>query len=335
MASPFLPGLCCCGFRLGFTDFPHGFYAAAEFRKERKKSMATRLKAKDPTTTEPSKPKMVIFGASGVGKTWFAMSFPAVYYIACEPGNDRTHYMERLKAGGGVFMGPEDGSLDFDEVINQFKALATEKHSYKTVVVDSITKLFNNAIANEMERMDREGITIAFGNEKKSAVQYMRRLIAATNRLDMNVIFIAHEMAEWGTDSKGNRVEIGKKPDCYDKLIYELDLGFSVVKQGASRYGIVKKSRLVGFPEAEKFELGFAAFSERYGKDIIQKAAAPIVVASPEQSAEIRRLIELLKVESTVIDKWLEKANAETIEEFPAEYAGKVIELLNKKLTTK
>jgi adenosyl cobinamide kinase/adenosyl cobinamide phosphate guanylyltransferase len=295
----------------------------------------SRLKAKDPTTTEPSKPKMIVFGGSGVGKTWFAMSFPAVYYIACEPGNDRAHYMERLKAGGGVFMGPESGSLDFAEVIEQFKALATEKHRYKTVVIDSITKLFNNAIANETERMDREGITIAFGNEKKSAVQYMRRLIAATNRLDMNVIFIAHETSEWGNDSKGNRVEIGKKPDCYDKLIYELDLGFAVTKQGANRYGMVRKSRLVGFPEGERFVLDFATFSERYGKDIIEKDSAPIVIATPEQIAEIKRLINLLKVEQTVIDKWLEKANAETIEEFPAEYAGKVIELLNKKLTTK
>jgi hypothetical protein len=295
----------------------------------------SKLKAKDPTTAEPSKPKMVIYGPSGVGKTWFAMSFPAVYYIACEPGNDRTHYMERLKAGGGVFLGPEDGALDFEEVISQFKALSTEQHNYKTVVVDSITKLFNNAIANEVERMDREGIVNAFGADKKPAIAYMRRLVAITNRLDMNVIFIAHEKAEWGTDAKGNRVEIGKTPDCWDKLIYELDLAFGVSKAGVSRYGTVRKSRLLGFPESEQFKLDFTSFSERYGKDIIEKASTPIQVATAEQVAELKRLVDLLKVEPDTISKWYEKANAESFEEFSAEYAGKVIESMKKKLNAK
>lgn len=292
----------------------------------------SKLKAKDPTTTEPSKPKMTIFGPSGAGKTWFAMSFPSVYYIACEPGNDRAHYMERLKASGGSYLGPEDGALDFAEVIEQFKALATEKHNYKTVVVDSITKLFNNAIANEVERMDRAGVQNAFGADKKPAVQFMRRLIAVTNRLDMNVIFIAHESAEWGTDGKGNRVEIGRAPDCWNKLIYELDLAFSVQKAGASRYGVVKKSRLLGFPEGERFELDFNTFSTRYGKDIIEKSAAPIVLASPEQVAEITRLVELLKIDQETIEKWFEKANVESFTEFAADTAAKTIKSLTAKL---
>jgi hypothetical protein len=295
----------------------------------------SKLKAKDPITTEPSKPKMVVFGPSGAGKTWFAMSFPAVYYIACEPGNDRRHYMERLKSSGGMFMGPEDGALDFDEVIGQFKALATEKHRFKTVVVDSITKLFNNAIANEMERMDREGITNAFGADKKPAVQFMRRLIAVTNRLDMNVIFIAHEAAEWGTDAKGNRVEIGRVPDCWNKLIYELDLAFAVQKTGASRWGVVKKSRLLGFPEAERFQLDFDTFSERYGKDIIEREAAPIAIATQAQVDEITRLVSLLKIDNETVEKWFEKANAESFSEFSAEIAEKTIKSLTAKLQGK
>src|SRR5688500_20205246 len=96
--------------------------------------MQSRLKAKDPTTTEPSKPKMVIYGPSGVGKTWFAMSFPAVYYIACEPGNDRQHYMNRLKAAGGKYLGHEDGSLDVAVVIAQVTTLATDAQTFEPVV---------------------------------------------------------------------------------------------------------------------------------------------------------------------------------------------------------
>src|SRR5688572_21789505 len=98
----------------------------------------SKLKAKDPKETEPRKPQMVIFGPSGVGKTWFALSFPAVYYIDTEGGASRKHYMERLSKSGGMYMGPEDGANDFETIIEQTKALATESHKFKTLVIDSI-----------------------------------------------------------------------------------------------------------------------------------------------------------------------------------------------------
>lgn len=291
--------------------------------------MATKLKAKDPLTVEPTKPKFVIYSASGVGKTWFGLSFPKVYYIDTEGGASRAHYMERLSKAGGQYLGVEDGSLDFDVVIEQIKALSTEKHGFKTVVIDSISKLFNNAVASEAERL---GDKNAFGADKKPAIAYMRRLVAALGRLDMNVILIAHEKAEWGADAKGDRVELGKVADCWDKLIYELDLAFHCQKRGASRVALVKKSRLLGFPEGQSFPLEFADFAERYGKDVIEKAATQIKLASSEQVAEINRLIELLKIDSATVEKWLEKANAENVTEFNETQASKIIESLKSKI---
>lgn len=289
----------------------------------------SKLKAKDPLTVEPSKPKFTLYGPSGVGKTWFGLSFPNVYYIDTEGGAQRAHYMERLSKSGGKYMGPEDGALEFETVIEQFKALASEKHDFKTVEVDSISKLFNNAVATESERL---GDKNAFGADKKPAIAYMRRLVAAASRLDMNVVFIAHEKAEWCVDSAGQRVEIGKVPDCWDKLIYELDLTLHAQKRGKSRVAIVRKSRLLGFPESESFDLEFDKFAERYGKDVIEKSATPIALAAPEQVTEINRLVELLKVDKETVDKWLEKASAENIAELNTNQAAKVIESLNKKL---
>jgi hypothetical protein len=289
----------------------------------------SKLKAKDPMTVEPSKPKFTIYGPSGVGKTWFGLSFPSVYYIDTEGGAQRQHYMERLFKSGGKYFGPEDGACDFNEVIEQFKALATERHTYKTVIVDSISKLFNTAIANEAERL---GDKNAFGADKKPAIAFMRRLVAVTNRLDMNVIFIAHEKAEWGTDAKGDRVETGKVEDAWDKLRYELDLALNAQKRGPSRVAVVKKSRLLGFPEGESFPLEFGAFAERYGKDVIEKAAQPIALATTEQVAEITRLVELLKVDKETSDKWLEKANAESFAEFNTTQAAKIIDSLKSKI---
>lgn len=288
----------------------------------------SKLKAKAPLEAEPRKPQMVIYGASGVGKTWFALSFPNVYYIDTEGGASRAHYMERLAKSGGKYLGPEDGANDFELIIDQVKALTTEQHAFKTLVIDSVTKPFISSIAAEGERLGEKN---AFGADKKPAVQSMRRLIAAVHRLDMNVIFIAHEKAEWG-EVNGQRAEIGKAPDTYEKLIYELDLAFQVTKRGAAREAIVKKSRLIGFPESDRFKLEYAEFSERYGKDIIEKAADPVVLASKEQVDEINRLNELLKTDAATIEKWLEKARAENISEFNTEQAAKIIESLKSKI---
>jgi hypothetical protein len=288
-----------------------------------------KLIAKDPIEAEPSKPKMVLYGPSGIGKTWFTLGFPNVYYISPEPGATRSHYVQRLRDGGGRYLGPEDGSTDFEILIDQAKALAALKHEYKTLVVDSITEIFNLAVAKEAERL---GAKNAFGADKKPAIAYMRRFVAAINRLDMNVILVAHEKSEWGQDDTGQRVEKGKMPDCWDKLIYSLDLAFQAQKRGPQRVAVTRKSRLMGFPEGESFSLDFVDFSVRYGKDIIEKAATPIVLATIGQVAEIKRLVELLKIDAETVEKWFEKANVEKFEEFTADTAMKTIKFLNAKL---
>ena len=99
----------------------------------------TKLKAKAPEEVKPGHIKGMLFGASGAGKTWFALSFPAPYFIDTEGGADLNHYMQRLKVAGGSYMGPSDGACDFDTILAQIQALATEKHPYKTLVIDSIT----------------------------------------------------------------------------------------------------------------------------------------------------------------------------------------------------
>jgi hypothetical protein len=295
-----------------------------------KPAPVSRLKGKDPKHAEPSKPKILIFGKPGVGKTWTALDFPSCYYIDTEGGADLGHYTDKIKQAGGVYMGPEDGSNDFQTVIEQFQALATEKHGYKTVIVDSISKLFNTAIANEAERLGEKNV---FGADKKPAIAFMRRLVAWVNRLDMNVLFIAHSRAEWGTDAKGDRAEIGQTFDAWEKLGYELHLCLEILKQGASRKAKVVKSRLTGFPDASLFDWSYATFAERYGKDVIEAASTPIQLASSDQVSEIERLVRVVKVDQSDIDKALAKAGAENFGELNTEQADKLIVWLKKKVS--
>lgn len=288
-----------------------------------------KLAFKAPKEAAPSRPKILLFGRPGVGKTWLALDFPNVAYMDTEGGADLKHYTDKLEAAGGQYVGPSDGTLDAKFVLNQIRALATEPHEFKTLVIDSITKLYNHIIAIEAERL---GDKNAFGADKKPAIAFMRSLVSWINRLDMNVVFIAHEKTEWGVLSNGERGEIGKGPDVYDKIVYELDLCFQVVKRGPQRTASVKKSRLIGFPEGESFELDYKQFADRYGVDVIEKAGKVLVLATAEQVAEIRRLVDLLKLDATVTDKWLEKANAEKFEEFNTAQAAKIVESLKSKI---
>lgn len=298
-----------------------------------KAARKTKLLAVTPEAVEPKKPKILIYGPPGVGKTWGSLDFPSVYYIDTEGGADLAHYRDKLRKAGGMYFGPDQGSLDFDTVIGQVEALATEEHQYKTVVLDSITKLFNTAITDEQTRL---GDKDAFGASKKGPVRQMARLVRWLNRADMNAIVIAHQKDLWGKDEKGNREVIGLTFDAYEKLEYDLHLVMRISKLGngatAKRFAHTGKSRLTGFPEGEKFDWSYAEFAARYGKDVIEKATVPVVLASPEQVAEVNRLLGVVKLTDGVVEKWFTKASVDSFDEMSADTINACIKFLQEKL---
>lgn len=294
----------------------------------------SKLLAVTPETVEPRKPKILIYGPPGVGKTWTSLDFPNVYYIDTEGGADLAHYRDKLKKAGGMYFGPDQGSLDFDTVVGQIEALATEQHSYKTVVIDSITKLFNAAITAEQARLGDKDV---FGASKKPAVRQMARLTGWLNRADMNAVVIAHQKDMWGKDEKGNREVTGMTFDAYEKLEYDLHLVMRISKLGAGdnakRFANIGKSRLTGFPEGSRFDWSYAEFATRYGKDVIEKAVVPVVLASPEEVAEVTHLLTVVKLPDGTVDKWLTKAAVESFEEMNSDQIQGCINYLKGKLT--
>lgn len=297
----------------------------------------TELKARAPKEVSPGHCHGELFGRPGAGKTWFALTFPSPYYVDTEGGASLAHYMQRLQQSNGAYFGPEDGSMSFETLLGQIQALATEKHKYRTLVIDSITKIYQLAIAKEQERLGEQ--RDVFGAAKKPAIAHMRRLLNWIARLRMNVWFIAHQVSEWGLVN-GQRQEIGVIPDVWDKLQYELHLVLHVEHVSpALRVATVKKSRLLGFPEFDRLtlqdgdkDMGYAEFAARYGKDYIEAEAKPIVLTTHEQLAEIARLTGILKLDDNDIDKVLTRAGAESVSELDIDQAAKFIVWLNKKL---
>jgi hypothetical protein len=283
-----------------------------------------KLRAVDPKSAAPSRPKITVFGKAGVGKTWAALDFPNVYYIDTEGGADLAHYTDKLKKSGGVYFGREAGSQDFATVIEEVKTLATVKHPYKTLVIDSLSKIYNLEVNKEAERLgDKEG----FGAAKKPAVRLSSTLIRWLDKIDMNVIIICHEKPEW---SKGE--QIGFVPDAHEKLEYELHLCLRITKEGDSRKAFVKKSRLIQFADGSRFNWSYDEFAKLYGKEIIDSDVKQIILASPEQVEEIDKLLEIVKLPNGEVERWFRKANVDSFSEMESEKIAACINALKSKI---
>jgi hypothetical protein len=282
----------------------------------------SKLKAIVPQAATPCKPKILVFGRPGVGKTWWALDFPSVYDIDTEGGASREQYIEKLKESGGVYMGPEQDSQEFEKVIEELKTLATEDHSYKTVVIDSLSKLYNSSIAREMDRLGEKD---AFGASKKPATALTRKLINWIDRIDMNVILITHEKILWEKTE-----QVGSTFDAWDKLEYELDLAIHVKKAAGKRVGHIKKSRLKGFPDGENFPWEYSEFSQRYGKEIIEKQGQAIKLATSEQMGLLLGLIQDNKISTETQEKWCSKEKVSDFREMNTNRVASLIEHLQK-----
>lgn len=284
------------------------------------------LKGIKPEIVKASKPKFMLSGKAGTGKSMFALNFPSPYYIDTEGGATRKQYVDKLVSSGGVYFGPSDGSQDFREVISQIRELATTTHVYKTLVIDSFSKIYNLECAAAEERVGAD-----FGKDKREANKPTRQMMRWLERLDMSVVLICHQKDKWERRER-ELIMAGSTFDGFPKLDYELDLWLETKISGSRRFATVVKSRIEGFPVATDIALDYPTFSKLYGEAVVESPVKAIVLASPEQVLEIKRIVDLLKMPEEDQDKWLAKAQAVEWEDLSKENATKFLEFLTRKL---
>lgn len=297
----------------------------------------SKIKAVKPNLEYQKKPIIGIFGRAGVGKTKFSLAFPNVCYVDTEGGALQREYQKELLESGGVYFGIEQGSQNPFEIMELLKALATEKHNLKTLVIDGVSKLVNISVADyEHKRLEAEAkkgvqqfdVKSDFGASKKPAAAMFRQILRLAEKLDMNVIFTFHEKAKWLGEK-----QVGVTFDGPDKVDYELEALFHVYKDNQdNRLAQVVKSRIKAFPDASVFEWDFKKFAKQYGEDIIYGDRQVFVFATQEQIDKVKILIDLLQFPEKEVDAWLLKQKAESFEEVAEDKMNVLINFLTTKL---
>ena len=150
--------------------------------------------------------KILIYGMTGVGKTYMSATSPDPIFFDAE---------------GGLLSIRDKKNIDciriksFEDLSNGYEFLKNEKHKYKTVVLDSITEIHQVCYEEVINRFKHE---IAEDRDWLRIQTKMRHLLRAFRNLDMHVVFTA--LAEDVKD--GTSGVLIKKPELYGAMANEI-----------------------------------------------------------------------------------------------------------------
>ena len=212
---------------------------------------------------------------------------------------------------------------NLEDITDEVKALLTEKHDFRTLILDSFTPAYDS----ELDKGERI-VGSDWGRHYGYAKRGCKRLFNLLSMLDMNVIVTAHSKNEYGENLK----VIGTTFDGWKNLDYLFDLVFSLERRGKARIAVVRKTRLEEFPDQDTFEWSFDMLAKRYGGDLLTREATPIQLATDDQVNLFRKLCEVLALDAAAIQTRIEKAGAETVEELDTVTIGLWIVSLEKDL---
>jgi len=262
--------------------------------------------------------KLFMFGPAGVGKTTAAIQFPNSYIIDCEKGAE--NYDKLIAESNSVLF----QTTDINEVIQEVKALLTEKHDFRTLVIDPITTIYNDLL----EKCEAQ-VGSDWGRHYAAANKTMKRLANLIMALDMNVVITAHAKKEYGQ----NLAVVGQTFDGWKQLDYWFDLVVELAKskKGKGRHAKVAKTRLEEFPDQEMFEWSYDAIKKRYDINQLEREANTVRLATQDQVGEIHSLLSIVRLPEGTVEKWFAKAGVDTWEDMPYETLQKCIDFVKNR----
>jgi len=203
--------------------------------------------------------KLFIYSEPGVGKSYFCSQFKNAYYIDSEEGAKMSKYVENINNNKGALF----STRKFNDLAQELVALSSVEHPYETLVIDSITPIYDDLVEEERERIKKEGRRAKISEEYQVANSRFKKMVWMLLDLPMNVVITAHAKKEYSE----NMSVIGTTFDGYKKFAFMFDLVLEAILRKGKRIAIVKKSRILDLEPDQEIEFNFETFSKIYRKE--------------------------------------------------------------------
>jgi hypothetical protein len=277
--------------------------------------------------------KLFLWGDSGVGKSTLSLQFPKPAVIDLEGGTDLygdAFGFDVLKANTP------------DEIMAAVDWLLTNRHPYKTLVIDPVT-LYWDALQKKWSDIFLKRNKGSKGHKyefydlqpkdwmtvKAEFKEFIRKLIA----LDMNVIVTAREKTKYKEGSF--MVAMGETFDGEKSLPYMFDTIVRMYVDDKGRHmGTCLKDRSNKLPR-EEFECSYQVFEQFFGKQSLNRVSKPIEYATEEQKTKIKGYIEQFGLTPEQVERRLAAYDAESLDDLTRENAEVIISKFESALAAK
>ncbi len=297
--------------------------------------MSAQLRGR-PVTECNQRLKLFLFAESGCGKSYFCTQFPKAYYIDCEGRIKRQLYVDHLNKNGAVVWQTDK----FDDLLAEVKTLASVKHNYQTLVIDSITPIYTKLVDDCHANLLKLGRKLRFSEEYQEANKRFKKLTDLLRVLDMNVIVTAHSKDKWEDDkANGTTFDAYKKFDYYFEVVMEAKLEKDPKKDMTYYKAVIKKSTIVSLQPNHKINFSYEEFKRLYDKELQSFTPVPVIQAeetplkstakvhnipaaktkietlSEDTKSHLNFLIGELQLSNEVKTQWFDKLKVSSIEE--------------------
>lgn len=285
-----------------------------------------------PARASPQRLKVFVYGDTGAGKTSLALQFPSPAVLDLEAGT----VPYRVEGAFDVL-----DATTADEAIAAIDWLRTQRHEYRTLVLDPIT-VFWDALQKKWSDifLDRKEGGKGHRHEfyelqlndwstiKADLKSFLRRLLS----LDLNLVVTARQKPQYADG--GSMRKIGETFDGERSFPYLFDVVLHLHHEGEVFRAVVLKDRgnrlrsveLAGRSPGEIYE----QIRELVGAEDLDRAPVEADLVDAETASRIRSIAQSLGATDEQIDRRCEDYGARSVGELSAESAAKILESLEE-----
>lgn len=270
--------------------------------------------------------KIFLYGPYGTKKTRTALSFPVPAVIDTE-GSSEIYSDE--------FTFDVLPTSDPDSILNAVNWLLTNKHKYRTLVIDPIT-IWYDALQKKWHDifMAKLKSSKGFKGEFYQLQPGDWRFIKADTKLlfrkllmlDMNIVITAREKALYSDNEFMKK--IGQTFDGEKNMAYEFDTVLRLYTEGNKFMACAEKDRNNKFKTDVPFELSYEAIENAFGKELLNREAEQIQLITDDQKSKMQYYLTLYNLTQEQITERLSSYDATTINELTKDNAEIILSKL-------